>query len=370
MPSWSQIARAVSNLMTERDGEWCGFPMPLPGLGLVLESRHPLAEKVAAIQQIVDEGRSQTTIACSEDDMGWRVVNSWPSSQKGGTILVVHHEDGRKTWALDAWAPRRNRFWLGPLETLDAWNLDTEMTTPNTLAEGIAAKRRQIEASGFAQWEYQTPAWPADPRAPAVRASSACLSVAPPSGAQKDDRCRAIVVCESIGGVLRECGAIISGGRCFNGHAEAELLAAAKVALDEMCRTTAPRDNFTDAVDGLDAAITNAASSAPPPSPDWSYVNEELIAARVPLSEQIVAAMNAEDWRKATFLLIAKVDGLYRSASPPVSLEDPICPKCGKVDTTSVEEDDGSPTPFITCNACGEVFEAESVPPSASGPST
>lgn len=36
------------------------------------------------------------------------------------------------------------------------------------------------------------------------------------------------------------------------------LLAAAQVALDEMCRTAAPRDSFTDAVDALDAAIDQA----------------------------------------------------------------------------------------------------------------
>jgi hypothetical protein len=30
---------------------------------------------------------------------------------------------------------------------------------------------------------------------------------------------------------------------------------AAKIALDEMCRTVAPRDSFTDAVDALDAAL-------------------------------------------------------------------------------------------------------------------
>lgn len=38
-----------------------------------------------------------------------------------------------------------------------------------------------------------------------------------------------------------------------------ELLAAARVALDEMCKTSAPRNSFTDAVDRLDAAISNAA---------------------------------------------------------------------------------------------------------------
>ena len=38
-----------------------------------------------------------------------------------------------------------------------------------------------------------------------------------------------------------------------------DLLRAAKRALDEMCKTTAPRNSFTDAVDALDAAISKAA---------------------------------------------------------------------------------------------------------------
>lgn len=37
-----------------------------------------------------------------------------------------------------------------------------------------------------------------------------------------------------------------------------DLLAAAKAAIHEMCRTTAPRTSFTDTVDMLDAAITKA----------------------------------------------------------------------------------------------------------------
>ena len=36
----------------------------------------------------------------------------------------------------------------------------------------------------------------------------------------------------------------------------ADLLAASRTALDEMCKTTAPRNSFTDAVDTLDAAIS------------------------------------------------------------------------------------------------------------------
>lgn len=139
MPSWSQIAKAISDSMT-KDGEWCGFPMPLPGLGLILESKHPLANKVAEVQKIVDGNEPAKTIACTDDAMGWRVVNSWRCDQRGGQILVIHHEDGRKSWALDAFQPRRNLFVLGPLETLDAWNLDTECTAIDKLAELLSER--------------------------------------------------------------------------------------------------------------------------------------------------------------------------------------------------------------------------------------
>lgn len=38
----------------------------------------------------------------------------------------------------------------------------------------------------------------------------------------------------------------------------AELLEAARCAMHEMCNTNAPRDSFTNAVDKLDEAISNA----------------------------------------------------------------------------------------------------------------
>lgn len=43
--------------------------------------------------------------------------------------------------------------------------------------------------------------------------------------------------------------------------ANASLLSASKKALSEMCRTTAPSDSFTEAVDALDSAITSASET-------------------------------------------------------------------------------------------------------------
>lgn len=52
------------------------------------------------------------------------------------------------------------------------------------------------------------------------------------------------------------------------GAAPVGLLAAARVALDEMCRTNSPRGSFTEAVDALDAAITAAETPQPAVSGD------------------------------------------------------------------------------------------------------
>ena len=55
---------------------------------------------------------------------------------------------------------------------------------------------------------------------------------------------RAIAVCE-IEGQQAEADAVRA------------LVAAATLALHEMCNTVAPRNSFTDAVDALDAALHN-----------------------------------------------------------------------------------------------------------------
>lgn len=129
---WSQVAKAISAHMTS-EGEWCGFPMPLPGLGLVLEDKHPHRDKVEQIQQILDENRPPVVDPDGDGDVGWRIVNEWHCPARGGRVLIVHHEDGRKTWCLVPYGPIRNTMWLGPMESLDAWDLETECTAMTML---------------------------------------------------------------------------------------------------------------------------------------------------------------------------------------------------------------------------------------------
>jgi hypothetical protein len=138
--SYEQMMLRLNALATAR-GEWCGTPMPLPGLGLVLEDKHPFAAEVSKAQAIVDRDADghvpEFLRACRTDDQGWRLVNEWHGSLRNGTrgtIAIARHEDGRTTWFFEPDAIKRNQFIFGPFATMDAWSLDTELTAIDKLA--------------------------------------------------------------------------------------------------------------------------------------------------------------------------------------------------------------------------------------------
>ncbi len=136
MLTWPELSVRLNELVTERDGEWCGIPLPLAGLGLVLEDRHPGRARLEALQRIVDGDVPVPPI--DPELVGWRVVNSWRGkSLQGveGRILILRHEDGRTTWGLDAAVVGQKRNLFSAFETLDAWNLDTELTAMDALAD-------------------------------------------------------------------------------------------------------------------------------------------------------------------------------------------------------------------------------------------
>jgi hypothetical protein len=138
MPTYAELSVAMNRLMTARDREWCGVPMPLPGLGLVLESKNPHRELLRKVQAVVDMERPpEPARACTDEDMTWQFVNQWRGYNKQGAhgdVVVCRNAAGRTTWYLDAYAPRRNKLLFGPLESFDAWNIDTECTAIDRLA--------------------------------------------------------------------------------------------------------------------------------------------------------------------------------------------------------------------------------------------
>jgi hypothetical protein len=139
LPSRAEFFRALNQVVTERDGEWCGIPVPLPGLGLVLEEKHPHVEQIRELQRITDE-HDESLVGrrvCSHDDLEWVSVNSWRGRTRHGVtgrIHVIRRLDGKTSWTIDPDLTRKNRFIWGPFETLDAWTLDAELTAIDRLA--------------------------------------------------------------------------------------------------------------------------------------------------------------------------------------------------------------------------------------------
>lgn len=145
--TYGAISRAI-NRELEKRGEWAGLPMPMPGLGLVVEEKHPAAAMIAEMQKAIDSGREPEVQACAEEDLGWRIVNEWRGQTKRGItgrIFILRHEDGRTRWGIESDKTARNRLLFGPLETFDAWHLDTECAAIDRLATLVNERQ-------FAAW--------------------------------------------------------------------------------------------------------------------------------------------------------------------------------------------------------------------------
>lgn len=137
MPTYGEIGKAISDLVTTRDGEWCGMPVALPGLGLVLEDRHPWKHRIEEVQRIIDSDRPPAPEP-DADALGWHVVNSWHGRTPNGItgeVVVMRHDDGRRRHGILSDLPDRNKMLFGPLESFDAWDLDTELVAMDALAD-------------------------------------------------------------------------------------------------------------------------------------------------------------------------------------------------------------------------------------------
>lgn len=150
MPTYAQLSRAINQIVTERDGEWCGTPMPLPGLSLILEDRHPHAARMKELQRIVDE---DVTAPDAPDASAERVrfINAWYSFARCGTVFVVRDAENRVQWFLQPDKPARNALTFGPMETLDAWDLEVELTAIDRLASLLSERmfKSYVLTGGF-----------------------------------------------------------------------------------------------------------------------------------------------------------------------------------------------------------------------------
>lgn len=95
-PSWDIVRERINQLAEER-GEWGGYPMPLPGLKLTVEPRHPLAQTLnnatIDVELTTADGEPLTRIA-ADLAAEFKVRNRWWSFRESGWVYVYQKPSG------------------------------------------------------------------------------------------------------------------------------------------------------------------------------------------------------------------------------------------------------------------------------------
>lgn len=141
MPTWAVIARRVSQIYTEERGEWCGLPMPVPHVPLVVEDKHPHAALFDQLQDVLNETELDLMPVGGERgdfDDDWTIINEWRGrTTQGvtGTIFILRHRTTgqvRGGVVPDQWV----RFHLlleGTFAARRVWSLETEVAAVQRL---------------------------------------------------------------------------------------------------------------------------------------------------------------------------------------------------------------------------------------------
>lgn len=142
--SWPDVSRTMNQIATQRDGEYCGVPLPLPGLGLTVAPGYPEAQaaRLRVVQEIMDSGDpvAVARAAAKADQPGSVVLNRWHSSKYRGDVLLWQDAAGKRDFGIVPDKIMANQFLLGSMSTLDAWDLDTELTACEALAEMLTER--------------------------------------------------------------------------------------------------------------------------------------------------------------------------------------------------------------------------------------
>jgi hypothetical protein len=137
-PTYAEISVRINAALYATEGEWAGIPMPLPGAGLVVESRHPRAEQLRQLQAIVDDDEPATPRELPD---GCTLINEWHCGAHHRTVILYRDAEGSRTqWALEYDVRARNQFLWGAFETIDAWDLDRELRAMTLLQTLISPK--------------------------------------------------------------------------------------------------------------------------------------------------------------------------------------------------------------------------------------
>lgn len=92
--SYAQLSRVINQVMTER-GEYCGVPMPMAGVRLILQPKYPHPELAELLgvdtpkRPLDDVERNEA----ADDEIVTDVVNCWHSRKHDADVMLIRTKD-------------------------------------------------------------------------------------------------------------------------------------------------------------------------------------------------------------------------------------------------------------------------------------
>lgn len=143
MPSYAQVSRYLNTVMTER-GEWCGVPMPIEGLRLILDKKYPHPE----LADFFAKAEPPHTPDPDDDEIVIDIVNRWRDRYHDCHVMLIRTKDSagvertrhillrQNTRAGESFALHR-----ASLEASEAYDVDAEAMALDLLYSLIGEHR-------------------------------------------------------------------------------------------------------------------------------------------------------------------------------------------------------------------------------------
>jgi hypothetical protein len=124
--SWRKVSEELSKYMASDRQEWCGVPIPVDDLRLIVEEKNPWRPAIEAMEAAVNTVEKIATV-CKNEAL-FHVVNGWYSTRLHCEVFIIEEE-----------GTRHRRYILGPtavdfksyalfhtIGVSDVWSVDAE----------------------------------------------------------------------------------------------------------------------------------------------------------------------------------------------------------------------------------------------------
>lgn len=135
------MRNGLHRLSVERD-QYCGIPMPLDDLTLIIEPTYPRAQDLARISGVRLRNAEADTVEV-------RVRNTFWSTRRGWRVIVFDDKDGRVRAMAEVGSRHQGDALINTIGAADAWGLEQEERAEATLRSMLRPRQwRQYRLTG------------------------------------------------------------------------------------------------------------------------------------------------------------------------------------------------------------------------------